>query len=169
MPFRWFQAFPHSVILELWKGISNSWEHFFHLSVHYHIFLPFYSTFLGTHIYILLVRYTASLCISKGFIKNHLYFPIMILPAAMLWDFKGSGVPLTVMHRMSLKTRVNRTQVNCKASLKIHWILISLLVAISFKKKKSPLKRRNLAVNNSIVLKSLPSYVTSLVQQRHKI
>ena len=55
MLFRWFQAFSHSVTLELWKGISNSWEILLPLQCPLTYILPFHYI-VGTHTHMLLVR-----------------------------------------------------------------------------------------------------------------
>lgn len=54
MLLRWCQAFSHSVTLELWKGISNSWEKLLPLQYLLPYILPFHS-FIGTHTHMLLL------------------------------------------------------------------------------------------------------------------
>lgn len=76
MLFRWCQAFSHSETLELWKGISNSWETLLPLQYPLPYILPFPS-FTGTHTHMLLLGIKASLCIRKGLLRI-----TYILPAA---------------------------------------------------------------------------------------
>lgn len=68
MLFRWCQVFSHSETLELWKGISNSWETLLPLQYPLPYILPFPS-FTGTHTHMLLLGSKASLCIRKGLLR----------------------------------------------------------------------------------------------------
>lgn len=90
------------------------------------------------------------LCLRKGFTENHSYFTIIIPPVATLWDFKGSWVPWQ-QFRLTWRARWNRTQVNRKDSLKIHFI-------ISFKNKiTSPAKKQQGWGSRQLTIQSHPN------------
>lgn len=161
MLFRWCQAFSHSVTLELWKGISNSWETLLPLQYPLPYILPFRSfRHSHTHAFTWAARH---LCIRKGYWESLLFYH-QDSTSSLLWDFKGSWAPLRVMHRITWKARLNGIKVNWKDSLKIHWVFIILsLPNFSLKNKIHLLLIRGeeLAVHNWVTPKSLPRQVFS--------
>lgn len=96
----------------------------------------------------------ALLCISKGLYWEPLIFHHHDSASSNTLELQKKPSPLTVMHRMTSKARLNRTRVDWKDVFKIHGVLIILLVVISFKNKIFLLLKRQgkLAVNNSVTL-----------------